>query len=134
MNYANTTRQQIEAELERWRATLATNEARVIEKRMEFETVISISLAEIQKAKSQIGGLEAELARREAADAIEPTVSDHALLRYMERLYGIDIEACKKAILTDNVEKAIRAGASAVKSSIKVFMKTENYRHAVCSY
>lgn len=116
MNYANTTRTQIEAELVRERETLARNEAKVIELRMQYETQLSAPLAAVQKAKSMIGGYEAELARREAQDNQVPTVSDHALLRYMERVYDIDVDACKSAILTDNVVTAIKAGASAVKT------------------
>jgi hypothetical protein len=115
MNYANTTRQQIEAELVKQREILASNEAKVIETRAQFEAALIAPMAAIQKAKSFIGGFEAELARRERMDSQQPTVSDHALLRYMERVYGLDIEACKAAILTENVVSAIKAGATAVK-------------------
>lgn len=36
-------------------------------------------------------------------------ISDHAIVRYLERVSGIDIEACKKEILSklpDNIEKS----------------------------
>lgn len=45
---------------------------------------------------------------------IEPKVSDHALLRYLERVYKLDIDSLRREILNENVKTAIRAGASAV--------------------
>jgi len=43
-----------------------------------------------------------------------PTVSDHALLRWLQRRYGVDVEAERRKIdtLCDN---AIRAGAKTIK-------------------
>ena len=43
-----------------------------------------------------------ELAKR-LKPASEPKVSDHALLRYIERIMEIDIEAIRASILTDAV-------------------------------
>lgn len=45
---------------------------------------------------------------------IDPRVSDHALLRYLERVYGLDLNSLRREILTDPVRTAIKAGASAV--------------------
>jgi hypothetical protein len=43
-----------------------------------------------------------------------PRVSDHALLRYLERVKGVDVEAIKAEIMTPETIAAIKAGASAV--------------------
>ena len=45
-----------------------------------------------------------------------PVVSDHALVRYLERKYGFDSEAVRKEMLTPEVETAVRAGAAGCKS------------------
>ncbi|WP_370178452.1 hypothetical protein [Alteriqipengyuania sp.] len=45
-----------------------------------------------------------------------PVVSDHALVRYLERKYGFDSEAVRKEMLTPEVEAALRAGAAGCKS------------------
>ncbi|HEY7866793.1 MAG TPA: hypothetical protein VIC51_12410 [Psychromonas sp.] len=37
----------------------------------------------------------------------EPIVSEHALLRYMERVLGIDLDEYRKKILSDNVLKQV---------------------------
>jgi hypothetical protein len=74
--------------------------------------------SEAQKLRTSLGQIDGELSRREAADNIIPTISDHALLRYIERVYGVDIEAMKAALLTPSVITAIKVGASAVKSPV----------------
>lgn len=71
---------------------------------------------EAEWLRSRIANIDAELARREAADAVVPTVSDHALLRYIERVCGVDIEALKDELLTDAVVLAIKSGATGVKT------------------
>ncbi len=42
-------------------------------------------------------------------------VTDHALVRYIERVLGHDVESYKKAILTEPIKSAMRAGASSIK-------------------
>ncbi len=54
-----------------------------------------------------------ELAKR-LKPASEPKVSDHALLRYIERIMEIDIEAIRASILTDAVKGALNACATGV--------------------
>lgn len=44
-----------------------------------------------------------------------PAVSDHALIRYLERVHGIDMDACRDAILTPDAVSAIKAGAHTIK-------------------
>lgn len=43
-----------------------------------------------------------------------PSVSDHAVLRYLERIMGVDVEAIRAGLLTNDVKAAIRAGATSV--------------------
>jgi hypothetical protein len=40
--------------------------------------------------------------------AKEPIVSEHALLRYIERFMGVDLESVRRAILTENAVKMIK--------------------------
>lgn len=51
-----------------------------------------------------------------------PHVSDHALLRWMERYLEIDVEALRRAMLTPERVDAIRAGASAIQCAEGVVM------------
>jgi transposase len=44
-----------------------------------------------------------------------PQVSDHAVLRYLERHYQIDIDQIRKEILTPAVRQAMAMGACSVK-------------------
>lgn len=71
---------------------------------------------EAQRIRSRLGQIETELRRREVHDAMVPTISDHAMLRYIERIRGIDVEAMKASLLTETVVLAIKSGATAVKS------------------
>jgi len=43
-----------------------------------------------------------------------PQVSDHAVLRYLQRVKGLDVDAVREEILTPAVHAAIRAGATRV--------------------
>lgn len=47
--------------------------------------------------------------------AFAPRVSDHAVLRYLERASGMDFAAVRHKLLTPNVVAAMKAGARAVK-------------------
>lgn len=44
----------------------------------------------------------------------EPKVSDHALIRFIERAKGFNVEGIRIAMLTPAIVDAIRAGANAV--------------------
>jgi len=46
---------------------------------------------------------------------VSPKVSDHALVRYLERAKNVDIEALRREILTPERESAIRSGARKIK-------------------
>jgi len=49
--------------------------------------------------------------------AKEPKVSTHALLRYIERVLGVDVAAVEREILTPSNAAAIRAGATRIRTA-----------------
>jgi hypothetical protein len=62
--------------------------------------------------------LQAEKKRLEdmlAASRDQITVSDHAVIRYLERRYGFDFEDVRTEILSPAVRRAVNAGAAGVK-------------------
>jgi hypothetical protein len=113
--FQNKPRSAIEGELAVLRPQAAAYHAEIEAIKAELRVRLEAVETKLQKVRSTIGAMEAELSRREAMDSIEPSVSDHAVLRYMERVHGIDVEQLRGLILTETVEKAIRAGASAVR-------------------
>lgn len=46
---------------------------------------------------------------------MSPRITDHAVLRYIERVHGVDVEKIRSQLLTDAVKLAARTGASKVK-------------------
>lgn len=72
----------------------------------EAETIVS-------DLRVRLGEVSAELAKR-LRPSPEPKISDHALLRYVERIIGVDIDAMRAEIMTDMVKSALRAGATGV--------------------
>ena len=42
----------------------------------------------------------------------QPRFSDHAVLRYIERVYGVDIEGLRRELFTPMLKEACRIGAS----------------------
>lgn len=79
------------------------------------QTRIQSALSECEDIAAQFRNelqlLKAEIARR-VKPAIEPRVSDHAMMRYMERVMGLDIEKIRADILTDNAKAALKLGCS----------------------
>ena len=74
----------------------------------------------IGKIESQLGDFRARLQmiRSEIAKRLrpapEPRLSDHALLRYLERIKGVDVASARAEIMTPTVIASIKAKASAV--------------------
>lgn len=56
----------------------------------------------------------------------EPVVSDHALLRYLERVYEFDLAKFRAEMLTPEVRAALRVGATAVNVGNFRFVLREN--------
>lgn len=77
---------------------------------------------EAQQLRSTLGRVTAEIQRREANDAIIPTISDHALLRYIERVHGVDVDALKAELLTPSLTNAIKSGATGMKTPAGTFV------------
>lgn len=47
---------------------------------------------------------------------VDPSITDHAVLRYLERHYGFDFETVRTGLLSETVKLAARMGAKSVKS------------------
>jgi chromosome segregation ATPase len=62
---------------------------------------------ELGDAEDRRASIEARI--RELTEAAkEPIVTEHALLRYIERFMGVDLESVRRAILIENAVKLIR--------------------------
>jgi hypothetical protein len=75
--------------------------------------------ARIIKAKSDLNRINQHIATLSArGENKEVRVSDHALLRYIERAMGVDLDEFRAAILTEQNRKAIEfAGDCTIKSN-----------------
>lgn len=111
-----TSRSELEAERLDLTTKLGAIEADIASIKAEMASRMGGVEAEAQRLRTRVGQVQSELAKREARDAMVPTISDHALLRYIERHFGVSVEEMKANLLTDAVVMAIKAGATAVKS------------------
>lgn len=68
----------------------------------------------LQKELSALMKEEANIVKGLNRKVKDPMVSDHAVIRYMERKYNINIQDIRKEILTDTVREAIEVGAVSV--------------------
>lgn len=60
-----------------------------------------------------------------------PKVTDHALVRFIERQHGMDIEAMKKAIVSPSVRMAALMGEGTVISD-KVYIVVKDHTIVTC--
>lgn len=67
-----------------------------------LQTELERTQKTLEIKQNQLESIEKEVTRLENNELV---VSDHALLRYMERIVGIDMDMIKNAILTDNVKR-----------------------------
>lgn len=58
-------------------------------------------------ARALVKTLQARIREIEASNA-EPIISEHAILRYLERVKGLDIEALKQEIMDEQASKHIK--------------------------
>lgn len=75
-------------------------------------------IAEIRPLSQEVTKTEnrlRELSQKIKEMSKEPRVSDHAVIRFLERKYGISFEDIRSEILTENIKQAIRLGATSVK-------------------
>lgn len=54
-----------------------------------------------------------------------PRVSDHAVLRYLERVEGIDVERVRRLMLSETIATALEMGATRIRIN-GVFFAAEN--------
>ena len=70
---------------------------------------------ELSTAQHDLQEANLVLQKIEKLESLNPRVSDHAVIRYMERKLGQDFDDIRKIILTDEVKDAINAGAKSIK-------------------
>lgn len=85
----------------------------LIAKSQQLESRLSELQVSLMDCQEELRVVRAEIAKRQRVSP-EPRISDHVLIRYLARICGVDIEAIKAQIMTENVVSAIRAGATAV--------------------
>ncbi len=79
-----------------------------------IDEALGRSRIEADKVKAGVDALERERTRIQkditnlTTNQQKPVVSEHALLRHIERVYGINLEVIKASILTDEVVKGCR--------------------------
>jgi hypothetical protein len=78
-----------------------------------LERLLGETETAIGDLRARLGQVRVELQRR-LRPSPEPRVSDHALLRYIERVYGVDVDAARSEIMTPAIVTALKSGASAV--------------------
>lgn len=100
----------------------------------ELEETLAGQKAVARQAQQRVSDTENRLryvraveAKKALAETAEPRVSDHALVRWLERVMGYDVEAVRASILTPERAEMIRMGATAIKAngvSLKVVDNT----------
>lgn len=71
--------------------------------------VAKASAADANRAADTAAKVVAQIKEQISQASVEPNVTEHALLRYIERTYGVDLEEIRKAILTPTTVSAIKA-------------------------
>ncbi len=83
----------------------------------EAEGKILRNMAAIERdmadLRKRLEGVRDVISRR-TKPAPAPKVSDHALLRFIERVHGVDIEAIRSSIMSSRIVEAIKLGATSV--------------------
>jgi DNA gyrase/topoisomerase IV subunit A len=78
-----------------------------------IESQISELERTVADLRASFGTIRSELAKR-LRPSPEPRCSEHALLRFIERVYGVNIDAARAEIMTPAVVAALKAGVTAV--------------------
>ena len=73
-------------------------------------TEVERSLADM---RASFGTVRSELAKR-LRPAPEPRCSEHALLRFIERVHGINVDAVRASIMTPAIVAALKTGVTAI--------------------
>jgi hypothetical protein len=95
----------------------------------DLSTALSNRVADFEKQLADIrirlGEVRGEIAKR-SRPAPKPRVSDHAVLRFAERVFGFEFHDLKKEILSPRVVEAIEAGATSVTiQGVKMIVKNK---------
>jgi predicted RNase H-like nuclease (RuvC/YqgF family) len=89
-------------------------QTRLKEAQAEAESLVEkarIATKDASEALRRKDKIAAQIREIEEA-AKEPIVTEHAMLRYIERFMDVDLEAVRKAILTDEAVKMIKFARS----------------------
>lgn len=78
-----------------------------------LERLIGDAERTVADLRAQFGEVRTTLAAR-LRPSPEPRCSEHALLRYIERTRGINIEAIRAEIMTPGIVEALKSGVTAV--------------------
>jgi len=82
-------------------------------------TLLPNAQIEAKKYQRLVASLKSELdaliEQSKSIVADVPTVSDHALIRYLERFHGFDLDKFRKEMLTEERYNAILAGCDEIK-------------------
>jgi len=99
---------------------------RVLIPRYEIELVQASSeastaqkrVSNLQKGKAALEGEAVEITVKLSPKvATKPVISDHALIRYLERAHGFNLDKFRDEILNDNNIGIINSGASKIKAN-----------------
>ena len=96
-------------EIEDLKAKIETIHGRIAEHQREM-TALQGEVAQMEATRRS---LLAEVERR-SRPTVDVRITDHALLRYVERIFRIDVDTVRREILTDGVAKCIELGASTI--------------------
>ena len=79
----------------------------------EHQREMTALQGEVAQMEATRRSLLAEVERR-SRPTEDVRITDHALLRYVERVFGIDVDTVRREILTDGVARCIELGASTI--------------------
>ncbi|WP_147023304.1 hypothetical protein [Microvirga aerophila] len=112
------------SEIEDLKSKIETIHGRISEHHREM-TALQGEVAQMEATRRS---LLAEVERR-SRPPDDVRITDHALLRYVERVFGIDVDAVRREILTDGVARCIELGASTI--TVKGIQFRVKYRSIV---
>jgi hypothetical protein len=91
-------------------AFAAMAEADLLELRVRLQKEINVLVNERGAKASSIQRITTELIKRQSPDAVRMAITDHAVVRYIERLEGRDLEGVRTKIL-EMVSRSVRRDA-----------------------
>lgn len=103
-----------------------------------IEALIAETDRSLADLRARFGIVRKALAER-LRPSPEPRISEHALLRYIERVYGVDVDAARAQVMTPAIIAALKSGVSSVtvqgvkmicKEGVIVTVVTDEMRNA----